>query len=96
MARAPGSSAGNTRGLIEASRSVINTGRSGLSSAGNTRGLIEAGGSLYEASDLTGLPRGIPAASLKPREADRHHRRRGLGLPRGVLSNPEMSLKRGT
>ena len=39
------SSAGNTRGLIEASGGTGDTATGGSSSAGNTRGLIEATGS---------------------------------------------------
>ena len=85
------SSAGNTRGLIEArrSRGRLPMSRRG-SSAGNTRGLIEAGFMPAHASLRSRLPRGIPAASLKRLHV--HQRRRtGLGLPRGI---PAASLKR--
>ena len=65
----PRSSAGNTRGLIEA-RSTTRRGRCRRrSSAGNTRGLIEASPLPVRPPRGAGLPRGIPAASLKPREA---------------------------
>ena len=62
------SSAGNTRGLIEACGPGGETGRRiRASSAGNTRGLIEAWGPLFRSAWQGGcLPRGIPAASLKP------------------------------
>ena len=60
------SSAGNTRGLIEAYVHVDTSHRSGTSSAGNTRGLIEAVRFSHGLSRATAsLPRGIPAASLK-------------------------------
>ena len=60
------SSAGNTRGLIEAHAAFHSADPRSKSSAGNTRGLIEAcrtarGG----ANRWRRLPRGIPAASLK-------------------------------
>ena len=85
-----GSSAGNTRGLIEAAYSSICRAFSTSSSAGNTRGLIEA--TQYAIGPLrfpSCLPRGIPAASLKlgPEThplAERHR------LPRGI---PAASLK---
>ena len=66
-----GSSAGNTRGLIEARTHGLTPLRRCTSSAGNTRGLIEAiaGISCSPARSLS-LPRGIPAASLKPRVRD--------------------------
>ena len=59
------SSAGNTRGLIEAvfGGSAGNSLR--WSSAGNTRGLIEAEEPWLFARPRQRLPRGIPAASLK-------------------------------
>ena len=86
-----GSSAGNTRGLIEAAPSggapYVPT---GPSSAGNTRGLIEAPLGAVVGLVVQRLPRGIPAASLK-----RHARGAGGGdyggLPRGI---PAASLKR--
>ena len=60
------SSAGNTRGLIEALGGERGKLAPGRSSAGNTRGLIEAV-SLSSSWIMRGcLPRGIPAASLKP------------------------------
>ena len=60
------SSAGNTRGLIEAAFSRLAVRPSSESSAGNTRGLIEAPVSKPRSAVPTaGLPRGIPAASLK-------------------------------
>ena len=84
------SSAGNTRGLIEAPHPCCCTRSNRRSSAGNTRGLIEASGRHRCAPWRPGLPRGIPAASLKPR--NRGERRPGrYGLPRGI---PAASLKR--
>ena len=60
------SSAGNTRGLIEALLALWQRLRLLMSSAGNTRGLIEATTILsMSAMRMVGLPRGIPAASLK-------------------------------
>ena len=60
------SSAGNTRGLIEALGRRRSRTRNGRSSAGNTRGLIEAWRELNcGGGGGGGLPRGIPAASLK-------------------------------
>ena len=62
-----------------------------MSSAGNTRGLIEAPRLTYPSVSRPGLPRGIPAASLKQivsRNADDVVAR----LPRGI---PAASLKRG-
>ena len=61
------SSAGNTRGLIEATITAILVCSMSLSSAGNTRGLIEAAswGRGRQAQCRASLPRGIPAASLK-------------------------------
>ena len=86
------SSAGNTRGLIEAT--AARPGRAGTapSSAGNTRGLIEAAGTSGRLSIPAGLPRGIPAASLKRlcRRRDVDHD--DAGLPRGI---PAASLKLG-
>ena len=60
------SSAGNTRGLIEGREMLVKSSKSTGSSAGNTRGLIE-GQPLIVRDSLhpVGLPRGIPAASLK-------------------------------
>ena len=65
-----------------------------MSSAGNTRGLIEAETRPRRPCirSISGLPRGIPAASLKLRESQEGdsvaaHR----GLPRGI---PAASLKR--
>ena len=64
--RPAASSAGNTRGLIEASASPAWRRGRRRSSAGNTRGLIEAAGTSHEGGiPAPGLPRGIPAASLK-------------------------------
>ena len=61
------SSAGNTRGLIEAPSVPDRPSSAPLSSAGNTRGLIEAAsGWALAPSPPPRLPRGIPAASLKP------------------------------
>ena len=59
------SSAGNTRGLIEARPARYLAGATGASSAGNTRGLIEAKSWQVYSALQAGLPRGIPAASLK-------------------------------
>ena len=50
------------------------------SSAGNTRGLIEARPAAYRPASRTGLPRGIPAASLKPEDCARRN-----GHVRGVF-----------
>ena len=64
------------------------------SSAGNTRGLIEASGKPARSMDAVchGLPRGIPAASLKPEiEVAATRDIRGSSLPRGI---PAASLKR--
>ena len=86
------SSAGNTRGLIEASGSAPSRSALPMSSAGNTRGLIEAplSQASYFLAAFGSLPRGIPAASLK-----RDHVLRvqvgGECLPRGI---PAASLKR--
>ena len=63
------SSAGNTRGLIEAIVILFLVSILGQSSAGNTRGLIEAGRPSIDGSSPARLPRGIPAASLKPGRA---------------------------
>ena len=65
------SSAGNTRGLIEAPGCPAVAHPHLASSAGNTRGLIEACAARTGAGWRRGLPRGIPAASLKPRDAGR-------------------------
>ena len=59
------------------------------SSAGNTRGLIEANTRRRAARRVPCLPRGIPAASLKPRRLRRVAGGR-LRLPRGI---PAASLK---
>ena len=58
------SSAGNTRGLIEARCRAPCPPSMDASSAGNTRGLIEASGGKRPPTGRS-LPRGIPAASLK-------------------------------
>ena len=87
----PRSSAGNTRGLIEAH--TIGTLSSGndWSSAGNTRGLIEAGYSRCPVVDTAvRLPRGIPAASLKQYKTSCPSCKRKIRLPRGI---PAASLK---
>ena len=63
--RVAASSAGNTRGLIEACATAPTPRGTTWSSAGNTRGLIEARWSPTTTSLSCGLPRGIPAASLK-------------------------------
>ena len=64
------SSAGNTRGLIEAGTATLTPISTSVSSAGNTRGLIEARDTDSRRPGCSwGLPRGIPAASLKPRPA---------------------------
>ena len=61
------SSAGNTRGLIEATITASGNALGAIaSSAGNTRGLIEASWQLSNQTRYACLPRGIPAASLKP------------------------------
>ena len=60
------SSAGNTRGLIEAAARRRGEPACAASSAGNTRGLIEASPRRRVRSSWGSLPRGIPAASLKP------------------------------
>ena len=85
------SSAGNTRGLIEAGGPATCPLASEPSSAGNTRGLIEAGAG-WRAVDggAVGLPRGIPAASLK-RIATGRNLGEVASLPRGI---PAASLKR--
>ena len=60
------SSAGNTRGLIEASsRSIRPTGRL-PSSAGIPAASLKREPTPRRSSDRRRLPRGIPAASLKP------------------------------
>ena len=85
------SSAGNTRGLIEASTtSELRRVEDNRSSAGNTRGLIEAGAAgASQTPPLPSLPRGIPAASLKRILPLPGRWRRGR-LPRGI---PAASLK---
>ena len=66
-AKPTASSAGNTRGLIEALGQVLVLQTPRRSSAGNTRGLIEAWERVRPTGPSTSrLPRGIPAASLKP------------------------------
>ena len=65
MVRRRSSSAGNTRGLIEASVPSYASANGPKSSAGNTRGLIEANVQLLSTVGSVRLPRGIPAASLK-------------------------------
>ena len=81
------SSAGNTRGLIEA-RSASHCGYVLTSSAGNTRGLIEAHWHWSTLRNVGSLPRGIPAASLKHKEG-LVRLRRGLwssaGNTRGLI-----------
>ena len=59
------SSAGNTRGLIEAVDQPSGVPSCWASSAGNTRGLIEAADVELRRHPAERLPRGIPAASLK-------------------------------
>ena len=59
------SSAGNTRGLIEATSARMSAIGRIASSAGNTRGLIEALADRSWDTPAARLPRGIPAASLK-------------------------------
>ena len=59
------SSAGPTRGLIEACRDPHSTASCRASSAGPTRGLIEAGSSRAARPSRRRLPRVLPAASLK-------------------------------
>ena len=84
------SSAGNTRGLIEASRGCSGSSRTHRSSAGNTRGLIEAAPPrAARCAPPPSLPRGIPAASLKP-GARVGHVENPVSLPRGI---PAASLK---
>ena len=66
------SSAANTRGLIEASVGICSTDRRIPSSAANTRGLIEARpGREPWCYAPARLPRRIPAASLKLRDAEK-------------------------
>ena len=92
MGRVSVSSAGNTRGLIEAR--VTPASRPPLpisSSAGNTRGLIEARSRGTSRSAGRRLPRGIPAASLKLVWALRRYSLASGRLPRGI---PAASLKR--
>ena len=84
------SSAGNTRGLIEACRPGQSGRRGRRSSAGNTRGLIEATTAVGTGPGRSSrLPRGIPAASLKL-GVRRGWCRPAVGLPRGI---PAASLK---
>ena len=86
------SSAGNSRGLIEAGVSVCQADRRGSSSAGNSRGLIEAGQPRFRLPICVGcLPRETPAASLKRRGARRRSDAAGRSLPR---ETPAASLKR--
>ena len=85
-----GSSAGNTRGLIEAANPAPWWSFACGSSAGNTRGLIEAGRRTRGSAARRRLPRGIPAASLKPTTL-LGAGAAVAGLPRGI---PAASLKR--
>ena len=57
-----------------------------MSSAGNTRGLIEAKQRLQQRDECHSLPRGIPAASLKP--ADVHFPVGEDGVFRGEYPRP--------
>ena len=82
-------SAGITRGLIEACEpSSDRRGRAAFS-AGITRGLIEAGTvRKAEEHDAVGFPRGLPAASLKPRFRPRWpspEPRFSAGITRGLI-----------
>ena len=83
------SSAGNTRGLIEAPDGQPGCAVRRPSSAGNTRGLIEADSLRAMPANWTRLPRGIPAASLKLLPRCCRAEKRG-SLPRGI---PAASLK---
>ena len=85
-----GSSAGNTRGLIEATSTAPRPPYRQPSSAGNTRGLIEARRCGGRRRRWPCLPRGIPAASLKPGDPVADVARVAC-LPRGI---PAASLKR--
>ena len=91
VAELPASSAGNTRGLIEAGSGGLGTDFDCESSAGNTRGLIEARWRRGRGRrPHWGLPRGIPAASLKLRTCS-PYKTPSHCLPRGI---PAASLKR--
>ena len=84
----PASSAGNTRGLIEAPFRTSTSSRLTTSSAGNTRGLIEAPAAPQSHIQGTRLPRGIPAASLKPVRWSRKQLQRvesSAGNTRGLI-----------
>ena len=89
LSRSSTSSAGNTRGLIEALRVRSSMPTQFKSSAGNTRGLIEASSPPTVTFYYPRLPRGIPAASLKPAVLIMP-RGPAVRLPRGI---PAASLK---
>ena len=86
------SSAGNTRGLIEAtSRRRTTQQERRPSSAGNTRGLIEAASATGASVSASRLPRGIPAASLKHSVTVRpihSQRESSAGIPAASLKQP--------
>ena len=89
------SSAGNTRGLIEARPADRRKTIKSTSSAGNTRGLIEARMTFAgSSSGGAGLPRGIPAASLKLRVQLQSGNGRGMssaGNTRGLIEASKSS-----
>ena len=86
------SSAGNTRGLIEAGRAVasLRSGRLRSLPRGIPAASLKPRHAPHELPHREGLPRGIPAASLK-QDARSSRLRRPCRLPRGI---PAASLKR--
>ena len=83
------SSAGNTRGLIEAARTCERPDPARRSSAGNTRGLIEAGPARRDIRGLrassAGNTRGLIEALTPIAEAGAHPPESSAGNTRGLI-----------